>query len=147
MAVKTLHVEETESGAVRYFPSPDWTSMGVRDMPWHAVEDVWNILAGKGADLSHLLRPLRSDWREPVTVATEGGIVVIAPDFMAEGLFSAFAGADDERSWPREILRARGGYRRGRTAALKAMLPGHSQMGILAYAMEAAERAGDCLRA
>lgn len=108
--------------AVRYFTSPIYRAHRQPDMPWHSVDDLWPVLM-PGWDTATafevLKQQMRKDWREPRTVATAGGIVTIAPHFMAEGLFEAILGLSNG---PQEsLIKLRGRYRNCCTQALKVM--------------------------
>jgi hypothetical protein len=108
-------------------------------MPWHACDDLWRSLGLDPEGREFFLRRLRADWWNPETVATVEGPVVIAPylmgDIMIEEWLTIRGIGDDDRPSPE--LRLRGSFRRGNTAALKAMTPHLGGMGKLAFALEA----------
>jgi len=123
---------------LRYFPSPLYQSFRQADMPWHAVDDLWPVLLGTDCEDAFRIGKgkLRSDWRDPRTVATPEGIVTIAPHFMAEGIIAAALGLAPPPQRDR-IKKLRGSYRRQCTEALKLMTAHLPPMGKLAFALAA----------
>ncbi|RWL23435.1 MAG: hypothetical protein EOR63_32110 [Mesorhizobium sp.] len=126
---------------LRYFASPLYQSFRQADMPWHSVDDLWPILLeADGTEEAFRIAKgrLRSDWREPRTLATPDGILTIAPHFMAEGIIAAaLASAEADRR--DRVTKIRGSYRRQCTEALKAMTAHLPPMGRLVFALAAIE--------
>lgn len=139
-----VHVEGVGAASVRYFQSPAYLVSGRPDMPWHACNDLWNALGIDEVGREKFLRSLRSNWWDPKTVATSDGPVVIAPYLMGDIIIEEWLRLqrnpgqteDDDHI---DLTRIRGSYRRGNTAALKAMTPHLSGAGKMVFAMEAME--------
>lgn len=122
-------------GRIRFFTSPSWMETRRPDMPWHAVDDLWPLaLGGTSVDLK---RRLRSDWKEPRTVATSEGIVTIAPHFMAEGLFGAVLEVASGDREAMRIRKLRGRYRHGLTQGMKLMTSHLGPVERMLFAVEA----------
>lgn len=132
---------ELPGGRLRYFASPLYRAHRQADMPWHSIDDLWPLVLGVDADEAFRIGKgrLRSDWSEPRTVATPGGVVTIAPHFMAEGLIEAAIdlAPPSRREW---LTKLRGSYRRQCTEAMKLMTAHLPPMGKLVFALEAMER-------
>lgn len=137
-----IHTEEVGGHPVRFFHSPETQRSGQPDMPWHVCDDLWRALGIEPEGREVFLRRLRADWWNPETVATAEGPVVIAPYLMGDILIDEWLstmGVPDADDRPSSELRLRGSFRRGNTAALKAMTPHLGGMGKLAFALEAME--------
>jgi hypothetical protein len=86
--IEPLHVATVNGRPLRFFRSP--LSDGLPDLPWHAVDDLHCCLGLDRHTRRVFLAKLRSAWGEPLeTVATAGGIVTIAPHFIAQGVIDA----------------------------------------------------------
>lgn len=132
---RPVHIEQHDGRSLRYFASPTLRATGVPDLAWHVCTDLWRVLQLDGDEIDHILRCLRRDWREPATIATADGPVVIQPHFMGEGIFDAI-----EESMPNRTIglsRARGSLRRGCTSATKAQVPHLTGLGYLAFHLDA----------
>jgi hypothetical protein len=130
-----IHAERHEGGVVRYFASPDFRADGRPDLAWHSCEDLWQLLELSPAERTCVLRLLRRDWDDPITVATAEGPVVVQPQFMGEGIVEACAELLPPP--PGGFARLRGALRRGCTAATKAQVPHLSGARYLAFHLEA----------
>jgi len=119
--VEPIHQEEIFDGRIRYFASPVYLKTHQPDMPWHVFDDLLKLLSIDQEACTHLLRKLRGDWPEPITVATSQGLLTIAPHFMADGMLEAIGRSRKFR--PENFLKIRGAYRRNLTAAVHKMLP------------------------
>lgn len=137
-----IHTEAVGGASVRFFHSPETLRNGKPDMPWHSCDDLWQSLGIDASGRETFLRRLRADWWDPQTVPTLYGPVVIAPYLMGDILIDEWLrlqGVTDADDRPCPELRLRGSFRRGNTAALKAMTPHLGGMGKLAFALEAME--------
>ena len=87
MIVKPIHVGTVNGHRVRFFRSP--LDDGRPDLPWHATEDLMTA-AGVSRDMRRALsRRSKGLTDEFQTVATDDGLVVIAPHPSAQGLLGA----------------------------------------------------------
>ncbi|NTF17758.1 hypothetical protein G6L37_05045 [Agrobacterium rubi] len=139
-----IHVEQCGELQIRYFRSPTLAATGVPDMPWHVCDDLWHVLGIDEEGRKDFLRSLRSHWHDPMTIATDDGLLVIAPFVMGDVLATAWLetnGVDEDSpsDGDRARLRCRGAFRRGTTAALKAMTSHLSGRAKLVFALEAME--------
>ena len=139
-----LHVGDFGGRSVRYFASPVYQASRQPDMPWHSVDDLWPLLVPEDtqAVFDLLKRKLRSDWQEPRTVATADGLATIAPHFMGEGIFAAFASLPASAQ-PDGLRLLRGRYRNGCTQALKAMIAHLDPMQRMLFSLSAFGKAED----
>ena len=81
-----LHVGIINARDVRFFKGP---SNGP-EMPWHAVEDLYQALGLPRSLRRELLRKTQAHWgMELRSVATADGPVVVAPHYVAQGLIGA----------------------------------------------------------
>lgn len=116
-----IHVEDIFDTQIRYFKSPVFDRTRVPDMPWHVFTDLLKILSLDEDASTFLLRNLRGDWPEPLTIGSDNGVIVITPNFMAEGLFDALK--HNKMLRPDNFLKIRGAYRRNLMVALSKMVP------------------------
>ena len=108
-------------------------------MPWHSCDDIWRAL-GIGTILREdFLRRLRAAWTDPRTAATMSGPVVIAPFGMGDAIIEAWTehAAGHSGFSDLEARRILGSFRRGNTAALKAMTPHRDPVSRMLFALEA----------
>lgn len=119
--ISPIHIEDMYGTQIRYFKSPVFDKTRVPDMPWHVFTDLLKILALDDDASTFLLRKLRGNWPEPLTIASENGVIVITPNFMAEGLFDALK--HNKMLRPDNFLKIRGAYRRNLMVALSKMVP------------------------
>jgi len=134
-----VHVEVVGGHEVRYYTSPIFRDTGRPDMPWHSCDDIWRAI-GIGTILREdFLRRLRAAWADPRTAATMSGPVVIAPFHMGNAIVEAWAedAAGPSAFSDLEARRIRGSFRRGNTAALKAMTPHLDPVSKMLFALEA----------
>lgn len=72
---------------LRFFKAP---RLGIR-LPWHAIDDLHRCLSLPRDLCRHYRQQLQRDHSHDVeTVATDGGIEIIAPHWMAQGVIQAF---------------------------------------------------------
>jgi len=89
MIVKPIHTGTVNGHPVRFFRSP--LDDGRPDLPWHGIEDLMTA-AGVSRDMRRALsRRSKGVTDEFQTVATDDGLVVIAPHPSAQGLLGAVA--------------------------------------------------------
>jgi hypothetical protein len=137
-----VHRELVGDTSVRFFSSPEYLESGAPDMPWHSCDDLWQALGIDQSGRMFFLRSLRAEWCDPRTVATSSGPVVIAPYLMGDIIIDEWIsqhrtpGASDDDD-DISFRRLRGSFRRGNTAALKAMTPHLDGMGKLAFSLDA----------
>jgi hypothetical protein len=89
--VSPLHVATILGKRLRYFRTP--YNDGRPDLPWHCVDDLQAILGLSREQRRYFLKafrngPFASSFE---TVATEDGIVTIAPHYVAQGFIGAAA--------------------------------------------------------
>jgi hypothetical protein len=89
MTARILHIGTVCGNSVRFFKTPN--DDGRPDFPWHSVDDLQQALGLNRAARRFFLRKMRNgDWGAAVrTVAMDGGLVTIAPHFVAQGTISA----------------------------------------------------------
>jgi hypothetical protein len=136
--VNPIHVEDVFGVRTRYFSSPVFGKNGVPDMPWHVFTDLLKILSLDEDASTFLLRKLRGDWPEPLTIGSDSGVLVIAPNFMAEGLFEAIV--RNKRFRPTDFLKIRGAYRRNLMIALNKMVPHLGPMERILFVMNSMDK-------
>lgn len=137
-----IHVETVGNVPVRFFKSPTFLESGRPDMPWHVCDDVWKAIGLDEVGRLSLLTRVRARWSDPRTVATADGVVVVAPFLMGDIIIEAWLSLnrgegkteEDDDLAQRQV---RGSFRRGNTAALKAMTPHIDARRKLAFALEA----------
>ena len=74
---------------MRFFKTPN--DDGRPDLPWHSVDDLHRALGLNRSARKFFLHKLRNDWEWDVarTIATDSGLIIIAPHFVAQGSISA----------------------------------------------------------
>lgn len=139
-----VHIEMVGTQAVRFFRSPRFAKTGHPDMPWHSCDDLWAALDIGSEARASIMRRLRADWIDPVTVATPDGIVVISPYVAGDVMIGEWlrlhgieeGDTGDDSLGKRQIM---GAFRRGNTSALKAMtrhLDGRAKLAFCLAAMD-----------
>jgi hypothetical protein len=117
--------------SIRFFRSP----LQGADFPWHGHDDLMACLGLSREAKRIIKRKLVNDWKESIkTVATDGGIVTIAPHFVAKGFISALiAGGITSESFLDEYIDAS-------AVALRMVTSGLSIDEAVAFAVEAHKR-------
>lgn len=138
MRTEPIHVVEIDGMELRLFASPRYQRSGQADLPWHSADDLRAILRLPDDLREAFQRKMKSDWDEVRTIATDHGITTIAPHFMAEGMIDFLLRRESIMS-DEDRVRIRGSYRRGITAATKAMVPHLSPMQRMLFALSATE--------
>lgn len=85
--VEPVHTGTLNGKPLRFFKAP----LSGPHLPWHAPHDL-HLCLGLGRDLRRDFRRRlqSSEWSKDIqTVATSGGIVTIAPHWMAQGLIGS----------------------------------------------------------
>src|SRR3712207_3966318 len=87
-AVAPTHTGRLNGQPARFFTGPS----GGPELPWHAVEDLYQALGLPRSVRRQLLRMMQETWGQELrTVATRDGVGTIAPHFVAQGLLGAAA--------------------------------------------------------
>ena len=142
MTAHILHMGIVCGHPVRFFKTPN--NDGCPDFPWHSVDDLQQALGLNRAARKFFLHKLRSaNWGNIArTIATDDGLVTIAPHFVAQGTISALIEAG------MALPKAETEYGIAGSEALQKLIPTHLQfpddgwMQFMKAAMHRHENAG-----
>ncbi|MBK3775924.1 hypothetical protein GAY31_17455 [Azospirillum brasilense] len=85
---KPIYIGTVNGHAVRFFKTP--LNDGRPDFPWHSVDDLMKACNLDRGQRRHFLRMMQKDHPGTIrTIATQDGVVTVAPHFQAQGLVDA----------------------------------------------------------
>ena len=129
--VSPIHTEAVGLGNIRFFAPPS----GQREFPWIALDDAMHAFSVPIGMRRQATQDLQRDWKgEAVRVATEDGILLLIPHYMAQGMAQAMSDcgrAPEDLYWK---------YAVGGARALTKLIPdlhGQEMMAYLADALAA----------
>jgi hypothetical protein len=85
--VSALHVATIRGQQLRFYCTPN--NDGLPDLPWHCVDDLLLCLGFDQEQRKSILRGFRTGPFPTNTIATEDGLVTIAPHHVAQTTISA----------------------------------------------------------
>jgi len=130
--VAPIHTGRLNSQPVRFFKGP----AGGPELPWHAVEDLYQALGLPRSVRRQLLRMMQETWGQELrTAATKDGLVTIAPHFVAEGLLGAAAELMGSRAKAGADLES--AYAHAGSEALKKLAGDLPPLASVAFALQA----------
>ena len=131
--VSPIHIEAVGLGNIRFFAPPS----GRREFPWIALDDAMHAFSIPIGMRRQATQDLQRDWKgEAVSVATAGGIVLLIPHYMAQGMAQAMA--DCGRA-PADLYWK---YAAGGARALTKLIPNLHGQDMLAYLSDAMAAGG-----